>query len=625
MEKTRPIVRRRSGRLQHNDSGTTPISAPPIQRRSSGKRSKAAPPSGVRVRPKISKDQKTLTQIDFVTRANPIHEPDLDLDYIEDHSPPPRRPRNQRKKRTIDRNQGNTLTQMDYVARRPWGDDEAYMDEDEAHIPGTDDEDDDDLERVGMPPRWEAVQDQGNVEHTPSPERGIKRRRLENSTSASPLPRSSRSRTNQIENQGPLHDIKNEREDSVPNPSHLCTRADSVPVPSLHPDPRPRTAEQVTPKKQQKWEIPSSQSPESPGFIMAENSPRSPLKTKSLNATLAPVSRSNKQTPSPVKTASWNLSQTRRQPREATSKSPITVESQYTPRTLVTDNETPGTSPMLASAAKSREGDRPPPPQSPLSSKSKPIENPCGSGDAGKVNDSTTPKASANHVVYDTDEESEDEFQDDPPHSLEQGVAPGALDQTHGEDDSGDMHGPSNTGVGSHSHSGETGTAHDNQSTAISHASLLYCRRPQDFPRDPTASELSNIDPDRLADLFPANEQETMGSTLPPYSHSESISRQPPRAEQNPADLSTEFIPESSQHPAEEEGYDVPQSSPPEVILVESSQPSNSKTQEKRSESQHSTINHDIFAASQLLPDSLLESIPGPPPHWMFSDDTSHE
>lgn len=618
MEKSLSVLRRRSGRLQNNDARAATTPNPPIQRQPrtsapSEKRRMAPPRSAPKARPKRSKDQKTLTQIDFVTRSNPTPDLDLDLDYIEHEVPsPPRKSRNKGKgkKTKIDRNQSNTLTQMDYVARRPWDDNEEELGEDMAHVPGTDDEDDDDLERTGTPPRWEAVRNENNLgsAHSPSPERRAKRRRLE--STAPVLPRPLRSEEIGISQTG--REKENERHKSVPNPSQQSTS----PAPSLHPASQRGTTLQVTPKKQQKWEIPSSQSPDSPGFIMLGNSPRSPLKTKSLNSPLAPVSRKPDQTPSSAKVAAWSSSHSKQHPKGVVPGSPITVGSQCTPQTLVTENETPGTSPMPAALREAQKEDCSRP-QSPLGTKPT-SQKPSGSGGVYTPKDINVPKTSIDHEVCETDAESEDEFHDSHPSLSEQGSRPHLtdLDDIHGEVDSGNTHSPPKSGFDSHPNPDEADTMPDH-STALTNASILYHRRPQDDPLDPTASEL-DVDSERLAELFPQNEQETLGSTLPAWPIPDSTPRQHSPT-QNPADISTEFIPESSQRPVEGETHDIPKSSPPEVILIESSQPNDQPTQGERRSSDSGP--RDIFTTSQLLPDSLMESIPGPPPEWVFSDD----
>lgn len=613
MEKTRSGLRRRSERLQNNDDShgvATPT--PPIQRQPREKRRMAPPRSAPKPRPKISKDQTTLTQLNW-TRPNTPQDLDLDLDYIEHEVPNP--PRKSRKKGNgnkakIDRNQTNTLTQMDRMNRRHWDDGEDELGEDMAHVPGTDDEDDDDLERIGTPPRWEAVQKENNMEsaHTPSPERRAKRRRLENIAPVS----STSFRSGEIGKRQTGKELESDGLESVSYPNQAPTGL----VPSLYPASQRRTTLHATPKKQQKWEIPSSQSPDSPGFIIMENSPRSPLKAKSLNSPLALVSLRPDQTPSSAKVAAWSSTHIKQHPKGAVPGSPTTVESQCTPRTLVTEGETPGTSPMPAAIGEAQKEDcsRLKSPVGTLPA----LQKPCGSESIYTPKDTNVPKTYTDREVCETDTESEDEFhdthyslseQDSHQHLTE-------LDDTHGEITSGDTCSPPKPDLSSHSHPDEADAIPDH-STAMTDASILYHRRPQDSLREPTASEL-DIDSERLAELFPHNEQETIGSTLPAWSMPDSTPRQQPLT-QNPPDISTEFIPESSQIPIEGGTHDIPNSSPPEVILVESSQPNDQQTQGEGRDS-HSALN-DILTTSQLLPDSLMESIPGPPAEWVFSDD----
>lgn len=568
-------------------------------------------------RPKKPKGQTTLTQIDFVTRLNPAPDLDLDLDYIEDVPNPPRMSRNRTKEKArVERHQDNTLTQMDYVARRPSNGNAEELGEDMPwndmpHVPGTDDEDDDDLERVGTAPRWEVVQDQNNL--TPSPERRAKRRRLENAAHIPPA--SFQSKGNQTQK----GQVGREKE----NIGHGLARSHNQPptdtVPSLHPTSQGRTTLHATPKKQQKWEIPSSQSPDSPGFIMIEDSPRSPLKTKSLNIPPAPFFRRSDRTSSPAKIAPWSSSHSKDQPKGTVPGSPITVESRCTPETCVSDSETPGTSPMPVVTGEARKASSSQQ-QPPLDTNPTSHEKPCGSGGVYISEDANIPKTSTDHVVCETDAESEDEFPDNHP-LPEQDSHPHPTDpDTHSGMDSGNTHSAPEPEMNSHPNPDGAGSVPD-YSTAITDASIFYHRRPQDYPRDPTASEL-DVDSERLAELFPPHEQETIGPTLPPYSNSESTQQQH-SSTRNPLDISTEFVPESSQRPGQDERNEIPHSSPPEVILVESSQPGDQPTQAKTKDS-HSE-SRDIFNTSQLLPDSLMESIPRPPPECLFSDDSIHE
>ncbi|ODH49523.1 hypothetical protein GX48_04310 [Paracoccidioides brasiliensis] len=170
--------------------------------------------------------------------------------------------------------------------------------------------------------------------------------------------------------------------------------------------------------------------------------------------------------------------------------------------------------------------------------------------------------------------------------------------------------------------------------TLGSEPSMLYYRKPMSFAFDP-GSELDNIDSQKLAELFPNPDLGDRECLAPPLS---TIPEELEEAQKKghkapvpkPAKDLTEphllFVPDSPPHRhavvAPEQNVPPP-SSPPVLLVASSEQSDNGEGQQGRAESQF-TNGQGLVTVSQLLTDSMMESVPGLPV-WMSSQCLTQE
>ncbi|PGH08156.1 hypothetical protein GX51_01309 [Blastomyces parvus] len=250
---------------------------------------------------------------------------------------------------------------------------------------------------------------------------------------------------------------------------------------------------------------------------------------------------------------------------------------------------------------------------------------------------------SKNRVIYETDAETEDEEVHDSIFQISGSDNDSWRTQSQlfhdcksGNDDS-DGDGDDNTlhGVTTQHRNSDRATCHTlPEHTLGSEPSMLYYRQPMSLTFDP-GSELNDIDTQRLAELFPAVEAENQEGAILPLStipEEEHESQQGEREDETTAacaeNSQTNLVPNSP--PAQQlntaiEGNIPPPSSPP-VVLVASSQQSDvgdaEPDQDGCTDSQIGC--QGLVTASQLLTDSMMESVPGPP-IWMFNLQGSQE
>jgi hypothetical protein len=245
------------------------------------------------------------------------------------------------------------------------------------------------------------------------------------------------------------------------------------------------------------------------------------------------------------------------------------------------------------------------------------IASKAGSGQK----DINVPKKHDQRVIYETDAESEnDGFYEATSHfsdqqeSVQKDVQDclhDKIQRDHAVDDI------PRAGRNSRSNLGTYDDAWPN--TSGSEPSILCCRNFMSIPLDPITSDVE-IPPERLAELFPPPsilENDATDLPLPDLPRSDVVCRTQ-ISQQDPADISTEFVPESSQIQKQYTALrnDVHPPSPPCVILVESSQPADHHPSAHAGHEEPRCI----LTASQLLTDSLMESVPGPPA-WMSSQE----
>lgn len=347
----------------------------------------------------------------------------------------------------------------------------------------------------------------------------------------------------------------------------------------------------VTPKKTIKSEIPSSQSPESPGFALV-----SPSQFRGINRTplriVSPVDRSVKegQLGSAEKTSFHGLDRASPSPGQTSLPS-----SPAPPNNIISDNE----------------------------------------GDP-EITPRNCPPNTQRTIVYETDAESDyDETQDDlpvPPSSQKPKLVNGDDDPVEDIQDSQRYDsqelpspiipsGPDN----------ETGPSYPDLS---SDASICY-RRPHystQYPLEP----IPPMNTQALAELFPQEKENSAQQIMTDTTQTQSspaVQRHPLRTHhqltqeqtqtqsqsnyQNPK-TSTEIVPESSPVTRRDSNPSMPQES---VVQVESSQPADRFLRNIRSEQDSGPRG---FVENQLLSSSVLESIPMPP-LWMGSQDSVGE
>ncbi|QSS66353.1 BSD domain-containing protein [Histoplasma capsulatum] len=167
-----------------------------------------------------------------------------------------------------------------------------------------------------------------------------------------------------------------------------------------------------------------------------------------------------------------------------------------------------------------------------------------------------------------------------------------------------------------------------------SEASMLYYRKPMSLSFEP-GSELANINTQRLAELFPAAETEYEKcviphlSTIPEKHEAEEDSVDHASTTRPTKNSSTNHISNSPRRQpplnTTAERSISPPSSPP-VVLVESSQQSDMGDADPNHTAYIDSQNdcQCLVTTSQLLTDSMMESVSGPS-MWMSSHDPSQE
>ena len=384
----------------------------------------------------------------------------------------------------------------------------------------------------------------------------------------------------------------------------LTGESDSKEAPKLEGDLPERKPPRgpVTPKKPVKSEIPSSQSPESPGFAVI-----SPPQFRGISR--FPLKRS----PHHV-----NDHPIKEEPFEPSQKKAL-HDSEYTP--LPSDLNSPT----------SRQPDLPPTARndSPAPGNEH-IEN-------GELENNFT--NTQRTVVYETD--AEPDSQDDLT-----GVSDSLREQDLAEDDD---HSIEDSQESQHDDSQELppvlppGPDNDSGSTypdinLSSDASICYRRPPQptQYPHDP----IPFLNTQKMAELFP-QEKESSAQRIPtdttqtqssPNSQHRPLPIHPPQTQtqtqsqsqsQDLEKTSTEIVPESSPVTRQESGVELNPSMPHEscapesVVQVESSQPADKLNKNAR-------MDQDSGPRGFMLSSSVMESIPMPP-LWMGSQDSVGE
>lgn len=393
----------------------------------------------------------------------------------------------------------------------------------------------------------------------------------------------------------------------------------------------------ITPQKPRKFEIPSSQSPESPGLAIISSSQfrsatRSPLKALS---------------PNTVEKASPKRPDSRRSVKKEASQSPVCVS--LPSRNAIAEHSI-AVGALAASQSLSQKK-KVTPSSSPLQSKAEPEgrESPCKmkSSDEGKTVGDKKPDNDAKikfekTVVYETDAETDySDFEDALSHisgpDNQQGL-PGdeetivGYDQESRGDTSDDLPSPvPNSGTDLEA------DIHNSEFTLSSDASIYYHRQQQctQFPVGP----IPTLSTQKLAELFPqhdSSQQAQVEASLPepvvPATNHDATPQLPPSTQtetQTQTQTQTqdpEVVPESSlvqplepTNPANNSGPKSHDHEP--VVLVESSQPVDRLNRQSSARKQDDEPRR-ILSTSQLLTDSLMESIPAPPP-WISSPNLS--
>lgn len=359
----------------------------------------------------------------------------------------------------------------------------------------------------------------------------------------------------------------------------------------------------VTPKKSVKAEIPSSQSPESPGFAVISPAKlggmkRFPLKQRSPDTTDQPVNKEPAGHPH----------------REENLRGP--------------DHK-----PLQKSSFPSS----PTFPDPEASGSHNHISTPKAEGDEN-VKPNKKPISTQRTVVYETDAESDSaDFQED---RSEVSATEEQDDDDSIEDSQYPVRGDSQElppPVITSDLDNEPGENYP-ETTLSSEASVCY-RRPHQstqFPLEP----IPPLSTQRMAELFPQDKgsipQQTMTDTTQTQSSPAAQQRSLPihplqtqtqsQSQSQSQDLdknSTEMIPESSPVTRQDNGMDAHESCAQEsVVQVESSQPPNRLLMSSRIDQDSGP--RDFISGNQLLSSSVMESIPMPQ-LWMGSQDSVGE
>ncbi|KAL1983745.1 hypothetical protein VTN96DRAFT_9917 [Rasamsonia emersonii] len=381
-----------------------------------------------------------------------------------------------------------------------------------------------------------------------------------------------------------------------------------------------------TPQKcqmSQRLEIPSSQSPESPGQLIIPSPhlrdvPRFPLKPLPGN-TVDKTPEKGKKTIVPDGRSSPRSARALSRSKSPVPESPTVADSQRPPLTEVLDADTPLQS----------QGD-----MNGHAPSSRPREE--------QEHDEAEGKSSARFektVVYETDAETDyGDFDDTMTQSSQAGRRDGGDDRS---DAAGSDNGPHSDDsqdlppqVPNSGTDLEGGDGNYSDHALPSDASLFYRRPPQytQFPAGP----VPQLNTQRIAELFPEdsstqqgpNGGSTRGQSSPPKNHPSDIlcpQTQTQTQSQDPLKMSTEVVPESSpvQRDADDtKDVDDPHPIPPpqeSVVLVESSQPVDKINRQKDPGPEP----RKLVSAGQWLTDSVMESLPAPP--WQLSQDSVGE
>ncbi|GAD96084.1 conserved hypothetical protein [Paecilomyces variotii No. 5] len=397
----------------------------------------------------------------------------------------------------------------------------------------------------------------------------------------------------------------------------------------------------VTPQKPRRTEIPSSQSPESPGFAVISSSQftkatatRSPLKLMSPNSTHSPS----------------KVIQNPYHPMSKFSHSPVGVSLQM--KSAAGDS-------AACSLPPPQERDKAKPSPSPSEpklkqesprymseEKHKPGEEPSSAVETN------TPMATGKVVIYETDADTDysDLEEDTMLKDSNSGHIPAenseldnAADSEPNPDvyNSDDLLPPQVPNSGTDLEGGDTYTSDFN---ASSQASIYYKRQPRStqFPEGPVPL----LNTQKLTELFPRYDETQQArveiSSLPPSPAKESVHHpsSPQTPKQTFTQTQTQTQSQSEQRPISSTQL-VPESSPlvpctdvrnfttntqsqsdHPVVLVESSQPVDKL--HRLASSNQVTSQNGVIPASRWLTDSVMESIP-PPPRWISSQDSIGE
>ncbi|PGG99261.1 hypothetical protein AJ79_08598 [Helicocarpus griseus UAMH5409] len=409
----------------------------------------------------------------------------------------------------------------------------------------------------------------------------------------------------------------------------------------------------TTPRKQIRLVVPSSQSPDSPGlFLYPDTPPRFPLAPLSRNVT-------------PKRARSHLVKSEHRSPLRGSRAAPYEIPGSSF------DSVVTG-SPARSCAVESLKGHKTTPATSPPLETEQDSEKtvstlshlPFQARDHNQEMEAEAPNRSANErknskdrVIYETGGESEEEvFHDTTSHISDDDNDSWRTQSQHYHQAKSQKYDNNLDGFPSQRHNPDfiQETYNDLPGTTLgSEPSMLYYREPMSLAFDP-GSELDNIDSERLAELFPnpnlANQEPTAGplSTIQEEQEEEDTAADDGPAQTLAKDATdlpeeTEVVPDSPPrqraHATKEQN--IPPPSSPPVVLVASSQQSDEGSPEPlvvpsqqsnkggfeldrdhRIESQSSR--HGFVTTSQLLTDSLMESVPGPP-LWMSSQCLTQE
>lgn len=375
----------------------------------------------------------------------------------------------------------------------------------------------------------------------------------------------------------------------------------------------------VTPKKSVKAEIPSSQSPESPGFAMI-----SPSKFRGMNR-LSLEQKPPDADDRPIKEEPFGISQKEERSYDAPSQNDAVLEPPLPPSSPLQHNASTSSAPKKTPTTRN-EGTR-------------------------YIKPENVPSSTQRTVVYETDAESDgSDFQD---HASQVS----AEDQPNDNDDDdnfieGSQHSP-------HDKSQELpppviASDRDNESeqrfieaTLSSDASICYGRPQQStqFPLEP----IPPLNTQKMTELFPSykesNDQQIMTDTtqtqsspavqrrsLPIYpQHTQTQTQTQSQSQPQPNSMdkkSTDIVPESSPVARQDDGVDSNASMPHDscgqesVVQVESSQPPDKLLMNFRMD--HDSGPRGFISGNQLLSSSVMESIPMPQ-LWMGSQDSVGE